>query len=169
MAGPRAVRKNINLFVDGRGQAGQIDEYNAPKLSLKTEEYQGGGMYGPLELTMGHEKLECDFTLISYDTNVLRNFGLVEGQQIQLTARQALEDWDGTVTALVHNMRGKIRAIDPGTSKSGEKPSMKIEMALSYYKETANGIVVHEVDVENMKFIKDGVDILQAFRSALGI
>lgn len=169
MAGPRDVRKNINLFVDGRGQAGQIDEFNQPKLTLKTEEYQGGGMYGPLELTMGHEKLETDFTLISYDANVLRSFGVVEGQQIQLTARQALESWDGSTSALVHNMRGKIKGIDPGTSKAGEKPSTKITMALSYYKEVHAGRVVHEIDVENMVFIKDGVDVLEAMRNALGI
>ena len=32
------VLKNMNLFVDGRGYAGRIDEIQLPKLTLKTEE-----------------------------------------------------------------------------------------------------------------------------------
>lgn len=169
MAAARNVRKNLNLFVDGRGQAGQIEEYNAPKLTLKTEEFQGGGMYAPLELTMGHEKLECDFSLISYDPDVLSLFGVTEGNQVQFTARQALESYDGTVTPVAHYMRGKIKEIDSGTSKPGEKASLKITMALSYYKEVHGARTVHEIDVENMVFIRDGADILAAIRNAIGI
>lgn len=169
MAAARNVRKQVNLFVDGRGQAGQIQEYNAPKLVQKTEEFRGGGMFAPVELTLGHEKLECDFSLVGYDPEVLRLFGVTEGGQVQFTARQALESYDGTVTALVHNMRGKIKEIDPGTSKPGEMASLKITVALSYYKETMGGVVVHEVDVENMVFTRNGVDIFEAFRSALGV
>ncbi len=169
MAAARNVRKQINLFVDGRGMAGQIVEYNAPQLTLKTEEFQGGGMYGPLELTLGHEALVCDFTLLSYDPNVLALFGVTEGEQAQFTARQAMESYDGEVTAVVHNMRGKIKQIEPGTSKPGEMPSLKITVALSYYKETIGARLIHEVDVENMVFVKNGADVLGAIRNALGI
>lgn len=169
MSAARNVRKNINLYVDGRGQAGQIEEYDPPKLVLKTDEFQAGGMHGPMELTMGHEKLECSFQLIGYDPDVLANFGVTEGRQIGFTARQALESFDGTVTSLVHNMRGKIKEIDPGTAKPGERGSLKITVALSYYKETHGARLIHEVDVENMVFTSNGVDLLAGIRSALGI
>lgn len=169
MAAARNVRKNINLFVDGRGQAGQIEEYNAPKLTLKTEEFRAGGMHGPLKMTMGHEALDCDFSLVGYDPDVIALFGVTEGQQVQFTARQALESWDGSVTSVVHNMRGKITEIDPGTSKPGEKPSLKISVSLSYYKETHGVRLIHEVDIENMVFVKNGIDLLAPFRNALGI
>ena len=76
----RDVRKNMNLFVDGRGYAGQVEEFNAPKLTLKTEEFRAGGMDAPIELTMGMEKLECDFSLVAYDQKVLVAFGVKEGQ-----------------------------------------------------------------------------------------
>lgn len=165
----RNVRKNLNLFVDGRGYAGQIEEFNAPKLALKTEEFQGGGMYGAVELTMGHEKLETDFSLIAYDANILASFGVAEGQQVQLTARESLESHDGTVTAVVHSMRGKIKEIDPGTSKAGDKGSLKISMALTYYKLTHGVQVVQEIDVVNMVVNKNGIDLLAPTRAALGI
>ncbi|BET34742.1 hypothetical protein wCIFem_11920 [Wolbachia pipientis] len=38
------ILKNFNVFVDGRGYAGKIDEITLPKLTIKTEEYRAGGM-----------------------------------------------------------------------------------------------------------------------------
>lgn len=165
----RDVLKNFNLFVDGKGMAGQVDEYNAPKLTLKTEEYRGGGMDAPLELTMGMEKLECDASIIAYDSDVLALFGVVEGAQFSFTVRGHLESFDGTKSAVVHNMRGKIKELDSGSWKPGEKPSLKISMALSYYKLTIDGRIIHEIDIENMVHIQNGVDVLAAARANLGI
>ena len=67
----RDVRKNFNLFVDGKGFAGQIEEFTPPKLTLKTEEFRAAGMDAPIELTMGLEKLEASFSLIAVDRAVL--------------------------------------------------------------------------------------------------
>ena len=169
MASVRNVRKNLNLFVDGRGYAGQIDEFNAPKLTQTTEEFRGGGMHGPIELTMGHELLKTDFSLIAYDADVIANFGIVEGQLIQFTAREALESIDGTVTPVVHSMRGKVTEVDPGTSKAGDKAVLKITMSLVYYRLVHGARVLHEVDVENMVWSRNGVDVLAAIRNAIGI
>lgn len=165
----RNIRKNLNLFVDGRGYAGQIEEFNAPKLALKTEEFRAGGMNAPIELTMGMEKLETDFTLISYDADVLSLFGVREGAQVPFVAREALESFDGVITPVVHTMRGKIREIDPGTSKPGEKPSLKISMALTYYRLQHGENTVQEIDVENMIQTINGTDALAGIRGALGL
>jgi P2 family phage contractile tail tube protein len=165
----RDVRKNLNLFVDGRGMAGQVEEFNPPKLSLKLEEFRAGGMDVPIELTMGMEKLNADFSLISYDKNVLALFGVAEGSTVPFVAREALESFDGTVTPVIHTMRGKIKEMDPGTSKSGDKPMLKISMSLAYYKLQHGDTVVLEIDVENMIRIVNGVDVLSSQRAALGI
>lgn len=165
----RNIRKNLNLFVDGRGYAGQIEEFNAPKLSLMTEEFRGGGMHGPVEITMGMEKMETDFSLISYDADLLSLFGVVEGANVPFVAREALESYDGTVTPVVHTMRGKIKEIDPGTSKAGDVPSLKISMALTYYKLQHGDKTVQEVDIENMIHAVNGTDTLTGIRGALGI
>ena len=165
----RDVRKNLNLFVDGRGYAGQIEEFNPPKLALVTEDFRAGGMDAPIELTMGMEKLEADFSLISYDKDVLSLFGVAEGSLVPFVAREALESFDGTVTPVVHTMRGKIRELDPGTSKAGDKPSLKIAMALTYYKLQHGDTTVIEIDVENMVRSINGVDALAGIRNALGL
>ena len=57
------VLKNMNLFVDGRGYAGRIDEIQLPKLTLKTEEHRAGGMDLPVEIDLGMEKLEAELTI----------------------------------------------------------------------------------------------------------
>lgn len=165
----RDIRKNFNLFVDGRGYAGQVDEFNAPKLTLQTEEFRAGGMDVPVDVTMGMEKMTCDFSLKAYDRDVLALFGVVEGASVPLVGREALESFDGTVTQVVHTMRGKITELDPGTSKPGEIPLLKATLSLTYYKMQHGDRVVHEIDAENMIRIINGSDALAGIRGALGI
>lgn len=165
----RDVLKNINLFVDGRGYAGQIDEYNAPDLALAIEAYRGGGMDTSVPLDMGMEALETSFSLISYDADVLSLFGVGEGNDVPFVARGALESFDGTVKAAVHTMRGKITRMARGTWAAGQKPSLQITMGLQYYREEHNGVVINEIDAINMIRIVGGVDRLAEQRNALGI
>lgn len=165
----RDIRKNFNLFIAGRGYAGQIDEFNAPKMTLVTSEFRAGGMDAPIDLDMGMEKLTCDFSMKSYDAMVLALFGLKVGESVPLIAREALESADGTVKAVTHIMRGKVTALDPGTSKPGEPPMLKVDMSLSFYSMAHDGVPIHVIDVENMVRIIAGVDQLSATRAALAI
>ena len=163
------VLKNVNLFVDGRGYAGQVEELTPPKLSMKTEEFRAGGMDAVIELDMGMEKLEASFSLKKYDKDVLSLFGLAPGNLVPLTFRGAVESEDGTVKPLVVQLRGKIREIDDGTWKPGEAASLKVAMSVRYYKRTLDGVDIHEIDVENMIRKINGVDQLAAQRTALGM
>ena len=165
----RDVRKNINLFVDGRGYAGQIEEFVSPVLALVTEEFRGGGMDAPIEISMGMEKLEASFSIVSYDREVISKFGVREGASVPFVAREALESFDGAVKAVVHTMRGKIRKLDAGTSKPGTLAPLKAELALVYYKLTHDGATIVEIDVENMVRTINGTDALASVRAALAI
>ncbi len=165
----RDVLKNLTLWADGKGMAGQIRSVNPPKLTLQTEDFRGGGMIAPLPITVGMEKLVMDFDLISYDKDVLALFGVVEGSSVPLTIRGGLESFDATVTPIVMTMRGKITEQDPGTWTPGEVPYLKNTLALNYYKLQHGSTVVHEIDVENMIATINGVDSLAAMRAALGL
>ncbi|AWM87377.1 phage major tail tube protein [Microvirga sp. 17 mud 1-3] len=165
----RDIRKNFSLWVDGRNYAGQVEEFNAPKLTLQTEDFRAGGMDLPVKVTMGMEAMDCDFSLKAYDRDVLALFGVVEGASVPLVVREALESFDGTVTQVVRTMRGKITELDEGTSKPGEIPMLKVSMNLTYYKMQHGDRVVHEIDAENMVRTINGVDALSAIRSALGM
>ena len=165
----RDVLKNLNLFVDGRGYAGQVDEYPAPDLTLTTEDYRGGGMDAADAIEMGMEPLETSFALIAYDADVLALWGVAQGETVPLIVRGALESFDGTVKPVVHEMRGKITSLARGTWAPGQKPALTVTMRLTYYKETHNGTVLHEIDIQNMVRIVNGTDRLAAQRAALGL
>lgn len=165
----RDVLKNLNLFVDGRGQAGQLEDFNPPKLTLKMDEFRGGGMNAPLEIDQGLEKLEADFSLIGYDADVLALFGLRNGSDTPLVARGVLVSHDGTTTPVAHYMRGRVKMQDPGTWKAGEKAPLKTGVTLTYYKLVHGDRVIHEIDVVNMIQVVDGVDQMAAQRAALGM
>lgn len=165
----RDVRKNFVISVDGLGYAGEADEYNAPELTALTEEFRGGGMDAPIDVIMGMEKLVADWSLISYDRKCLALFGLVQNAVVPVTVRELLESSDGTTTGVVHNLRGKIVKVTPGTSKPGTLQPLKFDISLTYYKLTHGGVVVHEIDVENMVRVVNGVDQLAAQRAILGM
>lgn len=165
----RDVRKNLNAFVDGRGYAGQLSSFTPPALTLTTEDFRGGGMNAATEIEMGMERLEGSMTFIAYDRDVLALWGVGPGREVPFTVREALESADGTVKAVVHTMRGKIRSFDSGEHSPGEVPSLTIELALNYYRHEHDGVVLHEIDVPNMVQVVNGVDRLAAQRQALGI
>lgn len=165
----RDVLKNLNLFVDGRGYAGQLQDFTPPPLTLQTEEFRAGGMDVPTDITMGMEKLESSFNLISYDADVLSLFGVRQGNSVQLTVRAALESFDGNVKPCVINMRGKITSLDAGTWTPGSLSPLGVTLSLTYFKQSIDGRTIHEIDVDNMVRVINGNDALAAVRGALGI
>jgi P2 family phage contractile tail tube protein len=163
------IRKYFNVFYNGLGKAGKCEEFNPPKLAAKLEDFLGGGMFAPAEITMGLEKLESDFTLKSYDKDVIATFGVTEGTDITVSLREVLEDDDGTQTGVVHTLRGKVKEIDQGSVQTGTAAKLKTTLTLKYYKLEHGGTTVLEIDVVNMVFKRNGADALANVRSLLGI
>ena len=161
--------KNISLFVDGRGYAGKVDSFTPPKLTVKTEEHRAGGMDAPIEVDMGMEKLEAGLTLSGVDKDALKLFGLTTGSFAPMTLRGASQGDTGEVEAAAIHMRGQVKEVDWGDWEPGAKAPVKLMVALRYYKLEVAGETVHEIDVENMKRIVDGVDQLAELRAALGL
>ncbi len=110
----------MNLFVDGRGYAGNVDEFNPPKLELKIEDYRGGGMDTSIPIEMGMEPLETSFVLSGHFPDVLALWGLAAGDKTQLTAKGSTESYYGGVSSVVINMRGVITSVEEGAWKPGK-------------------------------------------------
>lgn len=102
------ILKNFNVYVDGRGYAGRVEEVTLPKLTIKTEEYQGGGMTAPVEIDLGLEKLEMDLTFAEYDKELFKLFGLTDGSEVALTIRGAMQGQGETLPVVV-NVRGGVQ------------------------------------------------------------
>ncbi|WP_417842034.1 phage major tail tube protein [Terasakiella sp.] len=161
--------KFFNVFVDGRGYASQATEYTPPALTLMTEDHRAGGMDAPVALDMGMEALNTSFILTDYNPDVLALWGVAQGNEVPLIFRGSMESADGTKTAVVHTMRGKITSIDRGTWVPGTKNAMTVTMNLLYYKEDHGTRTTHEFDIENMVRIVDGVDMLAEHRANIGL
>ena len=165
----RNIIKNMTVSVDGRGYAGDVTEFTPPTLSLSTEEHRAGGMDAPVTLDMGMEAIETSFQLTNYDANLLRQFGLREGNQVPLVGRGAMESYDGTVRPVVVTMRGKITGLDRGSWSPGSVASMTVTLRADYYREEHDGSTIYEIDVQNMVRVIDGQDQLAELRQALGV
>jgi len=169
MAMPSVLR-DFNVFVEAKGFAGKADEINLPKLTLKMEEYRGGGMDAPVEIDMGMEKLEADFTLAEFDADVLSLFGVEAGAAAAFRAMGSIfNPVDGTSTAVAVVLRGRIKELDMGAWKGGEAAKLKVTVACNYYKYTQGGVDLIEIDVGGMKRIIAGIDQLAKTRADLGV
>ncbi len=162
------ILKNFNVFVDGRGYAGKIDEITLPKLTIKTEEYRAGGMDIPINIDMGMEKLEAELTFAEYDSELFRLFGLINNNAVSLTLRGGLQGSSDTESVVI-NLRGLFKELDFGSWKPAEKAMLKCTVAANYYKLTIDGKELIEIDAENTIRKIDGVDQMTSMRTALGI
>lgn len=162
------VIKNAACFVNGTSYIGEAEDLTPPKLTLKMEEYRGGGMDVPVEIDMGMEKMEASFVLTNFDKKVLSLFGVKPSQNQSLVFKAAGQSVDGTVTSYCYEMRGVIKEMDSGALKAGEKAVLTCSMAVQYYKLTVGKEVIHEIDAVNMTRVINGVDQLKEMREALG-
>lgn len=163
------VLKNMNLFVDGRGYAGRVDEIQLPKLTLKTEEHRAGGMDLPVELDLGMEKLEAELTISDHDPEIFKLFGLLDNTATQITIRGAIQAQGNPAKPVVVNLRGGWKELDAGTWKPGDKSTLKVRVAASYYKLTIDDEELIEIDAINLVRKVGGADQMEAIRAAIGV
>lgn len=184
------VLKNFNLFIDGTGYAGRVQEVTLPKLTHRTEEFKMGGLDTPVQVDMGLEKLESDITLSEYDTYVIKLFGIEDNSllpislrgsgldpvvnaatdlfgltssgQITFTLRGGLtNEMENKVVPVVVYFEGSIIELDFGQWKAGENAPLRLRLALRYYRLQVNQEDLVEIDVDNMVRKIDGYDQIQ--------
>ncbi len=160
---------NLNLFADGVSFQGDVPSLTLPKLTLKMEEHRGGGMDAPVELDMGMEKQEANFTTTGVRRESLKFFGLADGTAFNGTFRGAYKGLKGKVTPVIVTLRGTLKEVDMGDWKPGDKAEIKHSIGLAYYKLEVDGRTVYEIDPIGMRRVINGVDQLAAQRSALGL
>lgn len=162
------IVRNYTGFIDGLGMLGEIDELNLPKLTLITSELRGGGMDGTIEVDLGIEKMEADFTMNSYDQKVFKRFGLTPGDQVPFTFRAATIGEDGEKKAVIVTLRARIKGIETGVFKPGERTTVKVMLAVDYYRHCIGSDVVNELDPKGNVRIVNRVDQTRDVRRMLG-
>ena len=171
MALPRKL-KHLNLFMDGDNWIGVAEDYTPAKLSQKFEAYRGGGMIGAANIHMGLDDsaLDTSFTFGGVEADLVKRMGVAKIDGVALRFAGSFQrDDTGEVVPVEIVQRGRFKELDRGTFKSGDNSQSKISMVNTYYKETMNGVVLCEIDLINMIWIVDGVDLMAEHRKAIGL
>ncbi|WP_213878627.1 phage major tail tube protein [Pseudomonas sp. dw_358] len=163
------ILSNTNLFVDGVSFSGDVPSLTLPKISLKTEEYRGGGMAGAIEMDVGLDKMEAGFVTYGVRREALRFFGLADQTACNAVFRGSFVGLKGQTTAVIATLRGMLKEVDPGDWKPGDKAEIKHAMAVHYYKLEVAGRLIYEIDMVAAVRVIDGVDQLADMRNALGM
>ena len=168
--------RNMNAFFNGTNYAGQVDEFHPPQLEVMTEPYKAGGMDVPVLLDMGMEPLEGRLIINGYEQTAFAGFGLADAKAATMTVKGGLEDYDGTTTVVQWIMTGNITTLGMGRIRGrGETPRTMINIACVEYqiKQGATGTEadpnIIDIDVLNFTRIINGVDRLEALRTAIGL
>jgi uncharacterized protein len=161
---------NLMLFNEGEAYLGTVESVTRPKLSRKTEEWQGGGMNAPLEINMGLEALTMEWQVGGFDVKAYQQFGetTVGGLGLRFVGAHQRAD-TGDVDSVEIIVRGYHKEVDGGEAKTTEGGATKVTSTLSYYKLVVNDVTEVEIDVLGMVESYRGNDVLAAIRDALGI
>lgn len=169
MALPRVIKKLI-VYNDGDSFLGETSEVTLPKLTRKLEDWRGGGHDAALGIDLGGEPIEFEWKAGGFLEKVYRQFGSTTVNGVQLRfAGSIQDDSTGKVKTVDITVRGRHQEIDPGSAKAGDMSETTIKTRCAYYKLLIDGEKIIEKDELNMKFIVNGVDILEQHRAALGI
>lgn len=171
MALPKKL-KYLNLFNDGNSYVGLVESLTLPKFTQKFEKYRGGGMPGAVDISMGLDDgaLDTEFTVGGMEALLFKQLGVTTVDGVQLRFAESIQrDDTGEVQAVELVVRGRHKELDSGEHKQGDSSTTKVSSTNSYAKLTINGEVIYEVDLVNMVWVVNGVDVMEAHRAAIGL
>jgi uncharacterized protein len=155
---PRKL-KNMNAFVDGASHLGVVAEFELPELAIKTEEWRGGGMIGPVDIDMGLEKMMAKLKMGGFTIANIRKFGTTRADGVRIRLVGAYQRDDGTPVQTVEAViSGRFTKIGMGSSKPGDDTEHEYEAPLTYFKLVVDNRTEIEVDMLDGTFIVDGID-----------
>ncbi|NKG32836.1 phage major tail tube protein [Erwinia rhapontici] len=160
-----------NTFVNGDSFLGIAEEITTPKLSRKTEDYQGAGMPMGVSIHLGFEAgaADMEITLGGLDARLLKTYGAtIDGVQLRF-AGSYLDDTTGLSIPCEIQTRGRVQEMDWGSAKQGDNTSHKYTLKNTYVKITINNEEAFELDALNMVWKVDGVDKLEEHRKNIGL
>lgn len=168
MGMPKKI-KAWQLFVDGKAYPSMVSGVKLPKLSRKFEEYQADIMNGPIEIDLGNEKMQAEFTYEEFLEDVLNQWGICNhvGVNFELRASEEGDDCQGEAVTVL--MAGRYREIDMGDLEKAKSPKMKGGISLSrfaYYRSGRELVYIdHQMGIER----SGGVDRTKKRRVAIGL
>ncbi|HFL1538188.1 TPA: phage major tail tube protein [Enterobacter asburiae] len=142
MAVPHKLRL-FTCFVNGSNCIGKVSSVTLPKLTRKTEDFQGGGMIGSAAVDLGLDSGALDTTMVvgGLVQSLLLNYcGDIDETRFRFAGEYYT---DGESLLVEVELRGRITEMDGGESKQGEDTSVSYTMKNTYYKLTIDDNPLH--------------------------
>ena len=158
------------MFVDGDNYIGKIPSVTLPKITRKTEDYQGGGMLGSAAVDLGLDSGALDASMVvggMVEELILKWGGDID----ELRTRFVGEIYSGGTSSLLEvEMRGRITEVDQGEAKQGDDTSHTYALKNTYYKLSVDDKPLLEIDLLNFIYKKNGQNMFpDRITSALGM
>ena len=169
MAIPKKLRL-FTMFVDGDNYIGKIPSVTLPKITRKTEDYQGGGMLGSAAVDLGLDSGALDASMVvggMVEELILKWGGDID----ELRTRFVGEIYSGGTSSLLEvEMRGRITEVDQGEAKQGDDTSHTYALKNTYYKLSVDDKPLLEIDLLNFIYKRNGQNLYpDRIMSALGL
>lgn len=170
MANPmKRIIRDFSLAIDGVVFRGDCNSVGLPAITKTMEEYRGGGMDGSVRVSMGYEAKDLSFELTSNDPDVIRMLGLDDSSQKLFTVYTFMKDFNGGETGSKVECQGEVMELGSRELESGAKITLSFTVAVSYYRETQNGVLVLEHDPLNLVLDTGAGDVNRNRRALLGL
>jgi P2 family phage contractile tail tube protein len=163
------ILAEFTVWIDGVGKIGESPGFQLPDIKIQTEEFRGGGMDGTVEIPMGVEKLDFEFDLHTYDSQVFENLGYgPNSMNVPISFRGYLVTAEGGEKSLIVNTLSLIKEIKASKVSPGKKTELTVSCAANYYQHKVDNKVLNEISVFDKIMIINGVDQNKRARQILG-
>lgn len=161
-----------NVLLNGTSYAGTITEAQLPDVSWKLADLKSIAQMGSLKGTNGLDDLKVVLKG-SFEAAFLKACANPK-KAVQLQIRSSLESIDASGTTgevpVVAFLTGFAHLAKPGTVKSLDQAAeAEYNIHCNIYKLSADGEVIHDIDLFNNKCVVDGVNVFERGNANIGV
>jgi uncharacterized protein len=162
---------NCNVYMDGKSMLGRAEEIELPELKFVMKEHKALGMFGAAEFPSGLEKMTAKIKWNSFYDDTMRGMSN-PFKAVQLQARGSVEVYTGqgrtSEVPMVAHLTGTFKSYSGGKFTKNNAVDLPSEMAITYFSQHLDGVLMVEVDVMNNIFRNDAEDMLSKWRTNQG-
>jgi len=157
---------DVNVFIDGVGHLGVVEEVKLPEVKQKLESVVVGGVERDIQTGI-FEKMEAEITLTEYSPIVYAAMAanMKKGLPVVFICKANIVQ-GGTKKGVVATIAGDVTVTD-NSLKGGETAKRTIKVSVRKYALEIDGKQGVLIDVDNLVAVLDGVDVLEELRKNL--
>ena len=157
---------NVNVFIDGIGHLGVVEEVKLPEIKQKLESVNVGGIERDIQTGI-LEKMEAEITLTEYSPIVYAAMAanIDSGFPVLFVCKANIVQ-GGKKKGVIAIIAGDITVTD-NSLKGGETSKRTIKVSVRKYIWEIDGKQGVMVDVDNLIAIIDGIDVLSDLKKNL--